>query len=334
MIQNRRDLNKREKLADILPLETPFTIYIDPSSACNFKCNFCCHSMNEEQIKKSGFKPKIMDFKLFKSVIDQMKCFPNKVKMLSLFLNGEPLLNKKLLDMIAYARDSKVADRIFLTTNGSLLTKELNRKLINSGIDEILISVEALDVKMYREIAGIDIDYDKFLDNISDLYKNKKDCKVFVKIVDTAIKEGETEKFHNMFDHICDLAYIEPVMPVFEGVDYSNIKIPKENRINKQVEICTRPFFTMTVHSNGNVGCCIVDYSEGIVFGNIKNESLVNIWNGEKLNDFRMIHLKKQKNNLNVCKQCSSPYYDTQISDVLDDQADELLNIFNNKKEE
>lgn len=333
MLNNRRDLIKREKLADILPLKTPFTIYVDPSSVCNFKCSFCCHSLKEE-LKEMGFEPRIMSFEFYKKIIDQAKEFPDKVKMLCLFLNGESLINKKLTDMIEYARASNIAERIFLTTNGSLLTKELNRNLIDAGLNEILISIEALNAKLYRKIAGVDVDFNKLIDNISDLYHNKKDCKVFIKIVDMAINtDEEVKQFHYMFDNICDLAYIEPVVPVFEGVDYSNIKLPKENRMNKHVDVCTRPFFTMTVHPNGNVGCCIVDYNEQIVLGNIEEQSLLTIWNGEKLNDFRITHLKKQRTSINICRQCTSPYYDTQLSDFLDDKANELINTFSSNKE-
>ena len=328
MLQNRRDLIKRESLADVLPLATPFTIYIDPSSACNFKCNFCCHSIRPGHIKRSGFKPQIMSYELFRSAIEQIKYFPDKIKMLSLFLVGEPLLNKKLPDMIAYAKESMIADRIFLTTNGSLLTKQMNRALVDAGLDEIMISVEALDTEKYREIASVNIDYELFVNNIREFYENRKNCKVYVKIVNTSINNGEVEKFHSMYDGICDLAYIETVMPVFEGVDYSSTKLPENNKIGRQVEICTRPFFTMSVHPNGNVGCCIVDYSEGIVFGNVREQSLMDIWNGKKFNDFRRAHLKKKKKTLNVCGNCCSPYYDTQASDVLDDSADNLLKLF------
>ncbi|MEE9606018.1 MAG: radical SAM protein [Candidatus Scalindua sp.] len=328
MIQNRRDLIKRERLANFLPLATPFTIYIDPSSACNFKCNFCCHSIKPDHIKRSGFKPQIMDFELFSSVIEQIRYFPDKIKMLSLFLVGEPLLNKRLPDMIAYAKESMIADRIFLTTNGSLLTKQVSRILVDAGLDEILISVEALDTEKYRDITSVNIDYELFVNNIRELYENRKNCKIFIKIVNTAINNEEIEKFHSMYDEICDLAYIETVMPVFDGVDYSSNKFPESNNIGRQVEVCTRPFFTMSVHPNGNVGCCIVDYSEGIVFGNIKEQSLMDIWNGKKFNDFRLTHLKKQRQSLNVCDNCCSPYYDTQALDILDDKADDFLKIF------
>ena len=37
----------RERLADVVPLDTPFMINIEPSSACNLKCKYCGHSSPE-----------------------------------------------------------------------------------------------------------------------------------------------------------------------------------------------------------------------------------------------------------------------------------------------
>ncbi|MGQ3683439.1 MAG: radical SAM protein [Candidatus Loosdrechtia sp.] len=205
MPENRRDLIKRSALADMLPLKTPFTINIGPSSACNFKCNFCCHSINKEMLKNSGFVPRTMDFELFKMVVNQIKSFPDKTKMLGLFLIGEPLLNVKLPEMVAYAKKAGVAERIFFTTNGSLLTKQLGESLISAGLDEILISVEALNAETYKNVAGVDINYQSFLNNIQHLYKNKKNCKIFIKIIYSSNKNDEIEQFHRVFDKMSDL---------------------------------------------------------------------------------------------------------------------------------
>ena len=66
MIQNRRDLAERGMLYNVIPLRTPFSIYLDPSSACNFKCNFCYQGIHDRELRQLGFVPKIMEFDLFK----------------------------------------------------------------------------------------------------------------------------------------------------------------------------------------------------------------------------------------------------------------------------
>lgn len=42
-IQNQMNMVDRQPLQNLAPLATPFVIYFDPSSVCNFKCNFCFH---------------------------------------------------------------------------------------------------------------------------------------------------------------------------------------------------------------------------------------------------------------------------------------------------
>ena len=81
------------------------------------------------------------------------------------------MLNPNICEMIRYAKESDVADFIEMITNGSKLSPVLNRNLIDSGIDRIRISIEALDEIGYRNIAGTKIDFAAFVNHIRDLHK-------------------------------------------------------------------------------------------------------------------------------------------------------------------
>lgn len=80
-------INKnRHKLQDVLPLKTPYTIFIDLSNFCNFKCEFCAtQSKLSNKIEK-----KIMSYELFKKIIDDLKMFTYKIKILRLSGQGQP----------------------------------------------------------------------------------------------------------------------------------------------------------------------------------------------------------------------------------------------------
>lgn len=331
MIQNRRDLVKRIKLADALPLKTPFTIYVDPSSACNFKCDFCFHSIDNSSLKDINFEKKIMEIDLYKQVINSISEFPEKIKMLSLFNKGEPLLNTRLPEMIALAKERNVTEKTYITTNGTLFSPELNRKLVKAGADEILVSIEAVDSHEYEKITGTSIDFDKMVDNIKDFYKNSGNCKLFIKIVSYNQNEEMVSKFHEIFDPICQFAYVEQVVPVFDRVDYDGMDLDRSklNKFDKQIDVCTRPFFNMCIHSNGDIGSCLVDYVPEILFGNARTDSLYKIWNGKKFNDFRLMHLKKQRHEHFKCGNCVSPDYDTQESDLLENDSERLIGLYN-----
>ncbi len=332
MADNHRKLIERSVLAEVLPLDTPYVVHIDVSSACNFKCKFCFHSLSKDKLKKLGFLPNIMNLELFKLSVDKIKEFPSKLKRLCLIRHGEALLNKDLPAMIRYAKKSDIAEKINISTNGSLLTPQINKRLIDSGLDELLISVEALSDDKYFEICGAKIDFKKMLKNIDHFYKNKDQCTLFVKIVDCALNEGDEDKFHDIFDNICDKASVEHIVPCFRGVDYSKIKSDYNTNIMgddfQEIGVCPQPFFQLHIFPNGNVSVCNADYNEKLVFGNIKSDSLLDVWGGIGWNKLRLMQLKGERENHFYCKFCAGNVCYTSESDILDKEAINLIKYY------
>src|SRR5664279_2014548 len=115
---NRQDLRK------VLPLAKPFTVIIEPTSLCNFRCIQCFQSIREPSYFTRNRMH--MPFERFERAMDQMKAWPGGPhKVLKLSLYGEPLLCPDFAEMLRLAGESKVADRMETTTNDSLLTREL-----------------------------------------------------------------------------------------------------------------------------------------------------------------------------------------------------------------
>ena len=102
-IKPRINLEDRTPLEKIIPLSTPMILFVDPASICNFKCKFC-PTGNPELIKNSGRWQGLMDFDLYKKIIDDLGDFEEPLKVLRLYKEGEPFLNKQLTDMIRYAK--------------------------------------------------------------------------------------------------------------------------------------------------------------------------------------------------------------------------------------
>ena len=84
----------RKPLIDLLPLNTPLTMYIDPSSVCNFSCAFCFQA-NPSFKKETRIGKMSMD--TFENIVDQLGDFEEKIKMIHLHGFGEPLLNLSLI---------------------------------------------------------------------------------------------------------------------------------------------------------------------------------------------------------------------------------------------
>ncbi|OGI00318.1 MAG: radical SAM protein [Candidatus Melainabacteria bacterium GWF2_37_15] len=318
----------RSILADNIPLDTPYVIQIFPVYGCNFRCNYCIHSLNPSERGYIADK-KFMDFDLYKKCIDDILEFPQKIKMLRFAATGEPLLHPQIAEMIEYAAQKKAANSIEIVTNGSLLTPELSNKLINSGLNWLRISIQGVSAKKYKEISDVSIDFEEFVKNIRYFYDNKKDTQIYIKIIDCALSEGEEEKFYQIFGDICDKISVEYLLPAVSQINYAEISNHEfeftQNGVkaNKDIEVCPQVFYMMQVNPEGNiVPCCSMEtaYIEG---NNLQN-SLVDIWNGKKRKNFLLMQLNKVKHKNKICKECQIYKYGAFREDILDDRAEQL----------
>ena len=316
--------NKRHSLEKVVPLEVPYIIYIDPSGACNFKCNFCPCNTLDYMTKE---RHKIMDMELFRKIVEDLKSFPQKIRVVYLFAFGEPLLNRYIVEMIRCLRENDVCDEIRMYTNGALLNSKLNSELANSGIDLIRISVNALEGGPYQEICGVKLDYNAFYNNVVDLYqKTRGKAKLAIKLANATIEEEkQLLRFHEMYDSISDYTFTEDI---FDGwPEFEEVVIPKDviqtnnwDWRNTGHSICTYSLTTMTIHSNGVVSPCCADWKFGITYGDVRKSTVKEIWESKELRKIQLIHLKKITGLYPICDVCSM-----RTMDSVDDVADIII---------
>ena len=325
---------KREPLVELIPLETPFTLRIEPTNLCNFACKFC-PTGNKNLLSKFNRPQGIMEYKLYKKIIDDLKVFNSKLKKLYFYKDGESLLNPTLVDMIQYAKDKDVAEELWLFTNGTLLNPKINRRLIKAGLTLLQVSVYGVSDESYYKNCNRKVDYKKLIENITDLYNHRSSCKIHIKLLGPNFSSREKRKFIEDFESISNSIFIENL----HGWSMSDVKdftlntnptttpedlpfIPKE--------VCPYPFFTLSVNFNGTVSVCCIDWSHSTIVGDLRKQSLYEIWNGKKLFEFRVIHLKKERSRNRACKNC---YHLSSILDNIDNDAHKILKKLQSKKE-
>lgn len=321
----------RVNLQDVIPLKAPLTLFIDPCNACNFNCKFCAMQTSDRNLK---FKKQLMDFELFKSIIDDLKSNNIKLKMLRLAANGEPLLHPQFSEFVRYAKQAEVSDYIETITNGSKLNPELNEKLVNSGIDRIRISVEAVDKEGYERIAGVSINFDEFIENILDLYKRSEGkCEVYIKTVDVAVETKEKQElFYKLFQDRCDKIFIDSIVPVWSDFDEINQRFNMEKNGGvhgqqlKKVVVCPFPFYSCVVNPNGDITLCCSDWERKAIIGNINDKTLLEIWNGEEMRKFWISLLEGKRFEITPCDKCLYPNYN--CTDYIDPYANDILKNF------
>lgn len=324
-------MTQREDLYKKLPLRTPLSIHIFPTYKCNFKCSYCIQALSQEDLINKNFSKDVMDFEVYKKAIDDILEYEHKLKALIFAGHGEPLMHPRIVDMVKYAKNKNIADRIEITTNGVLLKKEISDGLIDAGVDRLKISIQGTSSKKYKEIAKFKLDYDEFLNNLEYFSLNKKNTEVYIKIIDIALDNNEDKlKFEKMFERISTYVDIEYAIPFVNEIDHSNIKENfdkcKQGHCIKS-DICSMPFYMQVIDPNGNIlPCCSTDIPA--VLGNVKEMSLKESWKSKKMNMFLQTMLK-DKNKNPICSKCSVPEYGLQNGDYLDAYKNELLDKYN-----
>lgn len=331
-IDGRTPGGDRNKLAESVPLSTPYLVQVFPVYGCNFKCDYCIHSVDKS---KRGYvtEKKVMDYELYKKCIDELCDFPEKIKMLRFAGTGEPLLHNDIVRMVDYAVKKEVASSIDIVTNGALLKPELSKALVDSGLTRIRISIQGVNAKKYKHTIGVEFDFDKFIENLIYLYENRENTQIYIKVIDCALDNDDDQKFFEIFGDLCDVIAIENVIPATSQIDYSRIMGNKNSNLTQNgvnvsdIEVCSQPFYLMQINPDGNiVPCCAMETTH--IVGNCKYQNLSEIWNGKKFKDFRKVQLMKKKSIYPVCNKCQLYKHSTFSEDILDYDAERLLKIF------
>ncbi|MBR3622286.1 MAG: radical SAM protein, partial [Selenomonadaceae bacterium] len=321
----------RTCLKDVVPLDTPYNIGIEVSSLCNARCVYCAHSKGNHGLYEGN-----MSMELFKKIIGQIREFPKKIRLIETYSFGEPLCNPHLEEMIEIIRKEDIAEKINFTTNGLLFNKKRTDALMKAGVDTIRISLQGLNADTYKKMCGVNMNFEEFLSNLRYLYENRGNCKIRMKIADIALKDepdGE-KKFEEMFGDIADSIFVEHILPIYGHVNYDEVDGSiKENALNgrgdvKQTEmhkVCHRPFYRLRVTADGKVGANCCDQPNDIIYGDLRKNSLKDLWGGVQRNSFLKMLLRGEKDKHPVCSKCVLANDITNERDLLDPWAEEIL---------
>ena len=275
---------------------TDFPIYllVEPVSSCNLRC-VMCFQIDETFNKSQEFMGK-MDLKLFYNIIDQAHI--GGTKALTLASRGEPTLHPQLGEMLDYCKDKFFELKI--NTNATLLNEKLIHKILRSGVTDMVFSVDSYEKKEYESIRVRGI-FENVLNNIikfkeirDNEYPNSK-CITRVSGVKIE-KEQDPLKFKEFWEQ-----YVDHV-----------VMVEMENRwdtYHNPIEIagsgaCEYLWERMYVWYDGVCNPCDIDYKSELSIGSIKENSIKNIWKGEKYQSIRKLHLNENRNSCYPCDRC------------------------------
>lgn len=319
-------IDARSKLEDLVPLPEPFVLMIDPSSSCNLRCLFC-PTGNTDLISSTGRFQGFMELKLFEKIISDLKDFNGQIKTLRLYKEGEPLVNPFFHKFVELAKKSNKFKKIDTTTNGILLTRELSRKIIDSGIDQINISINGLSAEQYYSLTKVHLNFDRMVDEISYLHSISGNCEIYVKSIAENLSDDDRDKFYKIFSPISDRIFMENLQPNWPNFTFDYVKPDyKVGHYGQPLidrKVCPYIFYIMVVNSDGTVSACVQDWEHKLILGDVRTDSLRNIWSGPKLRQLQVMHLIGERFLNSTCAIC--PVLKHGALDNLDSKAQSIL---------
>ena len=327
--QLRQD--ERPSLERLLPLSFPISLYIEPTNRCMFRCTYCPMSIADYEKEAGGFRT--MTFAEFQKIASDIRA-GGSLKVLRFYFMGEPLLNPDLPEMIALACNMQLAERTELTTNGVLLNDAMSKSLIRSGLDYLRISISSVNQNRHERVTQSRIKVEKIYDNIRRFkdIRNEMGSKkpfLYVKLLDPA-NSAERSTFLDMYQPIADEAVIEEPMNWDSYGDHdlmaalygTRTQTGSDHSHSHPKEVCPFPFYTLAITANGDVTVCCVDWNKATKVGNVFESSLKDIWDGDKMQAFRRMHINRQRRNNPSCRNCTFLY---SAPDNLDHLSDDTL---------
>ncbi len=273
----------------------PIHLDIEATNRCNLKCTFCDKL---PYLKPEEFGD--IDYNLYTSIIDEGR--EKGLCSIKLSYRGEPLLHKRIADMVAYARKKGILD-VYFNTNAMLLNENMAKALIDAGLNRISISVEGTDQQAFEQ-ARIGAKFDRIKKNTERLMSlREKSGSKFPKIrmQTVALPDIDLEEYAGYWAPYCDET---------AAIDYKEAEERNEKLIDTNWA-CPQLWQRMTIEWDGRIMPCNNDDYRFLSPGNVKEKSVEECWRDPLVENARELHKSGRSHELKSCNGC--PWRTTQI---------------------
>jgi radical SAM protein with 4Fe4S-binding SPASM domain len=274
---------------------------------CMFSCRMCPYS--ENLIRDHYRSGSYMSFETLACLVESV---PNDYYYsFDISAIGETLAFDPLPDFIAYMKKKKPRVNSIISTNGLLLSEEVFLRLAETGVDSIQISLFAENPEDHRRITGTR-SFRRIKENLEAVGRLKKRLnlrKPFLQTFMIECKENmdTSQLFRLHWSQFVDKAFIRPMYNVGRKIE-GMTPVFKQTPTTKRYP-CIMPWYSTAVRSSGDVLPCYMYHWHEETWeqslGNIKEQSLEEIWHSKRFETFRRDHLLLHFDEYPVCRKCN-----------------------------
>jgi len=255
----------------------------------------CPHSIDNFEMKKGFF-----DYKLYKKIVKESA--QKGLSSLKLNIRGEPLLHRRLVDMVAFAKENGILEVMF-NTNGLLLTPQKTRDLVEAGLDYLIVSIDGATKETYERIR-VGGNFNVLKRNLEYFIQYREEKRLNKPLIRLQFVEMQ-ENTHEVEQY---LAMWHDKVDVMTCNRYSNRGCGAERKAFDMVSIgranCYHPWRRLSINWQGGAQMCCGDWNSLCVLGNVNEQTIYEIWHSERFNDYRKKLIARQLDKIPCCKDC------------------------------
>lgn len=289
----------------------PVSISIEPTTACNLGCPECPSGLKMFSRETGNIKQDDA-----KKWLHEMAPF---ITYINFYFQGEPFIHPGFLDLVKLASSYNIYTST--STNGHFLHDDLARKTVESGLDRLIISIDGTTQEVYEQYR-IHGKLDKVLAGAKNIIRWKKTLKKNTPhvIFQFLVVKPNQHQIDDVRVLARKLGVDEVRFKTAQVYDYQNgnVLIPtleKYSRYRKNADgtysvknrldnHCWRMWSGTVVTWDGKVVPCCFDKDASHQLGDLREQTLAEVWNSKKYRHFRE-SLFKNRSEIDICANCS-----------------------------
>ena len=216
---------------------------------------------------------------------------------------NEPFTDNRMIEWIARAKQRVPHAMVTVTTNGSPLVPKVIDRLVRSGLDAIWFSFNGATPETYEKIMGIP--YARVKANLDYLLEVRPPTlQIFVNMIETKLMAPEIAENIRYWESRGVRAGVSMLVNRAGNVEnYDELRYTPQAA--QPVRTCELPFYKMYILASGAVVLCCMDWRRHVVLGNVRQQRLREIWNGDAYRRVRRLHIEGRDGEIDLCKGCS-----------------------------
>ncbi len=289
----------------------PFSIAIEPTTACNLRCPECPSGLRNFTRPMGNLKA---DF--FRQVIDELH---RDIFYLTFYFQGEPYINPQFLEMVSYAKSKGIYTAT--STNAHFLNNENARLTIESGLDRLIISIDGSTQETYEayrkqgKLANV-------IQGAKNVVKWKKQLKsktphIIFQFLVVAPNEQQIPDIYRLAKEIgvdevklktaqiYDYEQGNPLIPTIDKYSrYARLPDGSYRIKNQLLNHCWKLWHSCVITWDGIIVPCCFDKDALHRLGDIKQQPFRELWFGEAYRQFRR-QLLQGRDKIDICTNCT-----------------------------